>query len=69
MAEISNDDKICGTGFTEKDLQEGLKTHLQRQGVKVTNTRTEQYGNTDCVCGSGKRYDMCCSPRKMTSLF
>lgn len=61
----NNTDRLCGTGFTEQDFQDGLYDHLRSAGVNVERKRTEPFGNEDCVCGSGIRYDMCCSKKKL----
>ncbi len=53
---------------TEKEINaDYLKTILHVAGVPIK--RTEPFGNEDCPCQSGLRYDMCCSLNKMTSLF
>lgn len=49
---------------SEEDINaDHLKTMLQIAGVSVK--RTEPFGNADCPCGSGNRYDMCCSKNKL----
>ncbi len=40
-----------------------MKAFLQSAGVPVK--KTKPFGNDPCPCGSGNRYDMCCSENKL----
>ena len=43
-----------------------LKDLFRKQGIKIGKPeKTEPNGNEPCVCGSGIRYDLCCSKNKM----
>lgn len=46
--------------------EDNLKDIFRQNGIPIGKPkRTEPFGNEDCICGSGLRYDMCCSKNKM----
>ncbi len=43
-----------------------MKRLFRDSGIEVKKEeRTEPFGNDPCPCGSGVRYDLCCSKNKM----
>ena len=44
---------------------DNLKNMFRDQGIEIKKPKkTEPNGNEECTCGSGIRYDLCCSPNK-----
>lgn len=42
-----------------------LKEIFRNEGIEIAKPeKTEPNGNEECTCGSGVRYDLCCSPNK-----
>ena len=45
-----------------------MKQLFRQSGIPVIEPKlpkTEPFGNEECMCGSGKRFDMCCSSRRL----
>ncbi len=42
-----------------------LKDLFRNQGIELAKPeQTAPFGNEPCICGSGIRYDLCCSENK-----
>jgi len=44
---------------------DNLENIFREQGIEIGKPeKTEPFGNEECICGSGIRYDLCCSKNK-----
>jgi uncharacterized protein YecA (UPF0149 family) len=60
---VANPDNMLAALEGKIPTEDNLKQFLQKAGVPVK--KTKPFGNDPCPCGSGSRYDMCCSERKL----
>lgn len=53
--------------FTGKEYKaqtdDELKALFRQNGIPIK--KENPYGNEECTCGSGQRYDMCCSEAQL----